>query len=65
MKSWWKSKTVWWNIATMMVLASTQFGPLVDMFGGEYKALIQQVLVLANAIGNLILRVVTSTGLTR
>lgn len=49
----------------MMVLASTQFGPLVDMFGGEYKALIQQVLVLANAIGNLILRVVTSTGLTR
>ena len=61
-KPWWKSRTLWFN-AGVAALAAAELG-----FSGLQPLLpanVYQLLVFGLVVGNAVLRVVTTTGLTR
>lgn len=59
-KKWWQSKTIWFNVGTVLAVIGTEYGLLVDLFKPEYQDIIRLSLALVSAAGNAILRVVTS-----
>ena len=68
MKSQLFSKTVWFNIITIVLMIATLIPDLISGIGLSVhtNTIIQKVLVFVNAIGNYILRVYfTSTPLTQ
>lgn len=64
MKRWYKSKTVWFNIAVTLVAIGNELMPLVSVMDGEASADLRMYLILATSFGNMILRMVTSTKVT-
>lgn len=64
MKKWWKSKTVWYNVAMTLLAIANELAPVVDLMDGERAEVIRAYLVIASSVGNIILRTVTSTKVT-
>lgn len=60
-KRWYKSKTIWFNIGTSLVAAGNELLPILDVMSPEAAADHRALLIVAMSIGNLILRIVTSS----
>lgn len=61
MKSFWKSKTLWFNAITGVLAMVEQAQPLLEQFLSEGTA--NEVLLTVNVLGNMILRFATKTGI--
>lgn len=64
MKKWWKSKTVWFNIATALIAAGNELAPLLQIMETATAESVRIVLIMASSTGNMVLRIVTSTKVT-
>jgi hypothetical protein len=60
MKRWWQSKTVWFNVATGLIGIGTEAAALVDAVPEGWQETARLGLVALVAVGNVILRLVTS-----
>lgn len=56
MKKWYTSKTIWFNIITIVL-------GIIQVISNSY-AIPSEILATINGVGNLILRVITSTSIT-
>lgn len=54
MKNWYKSRTVWFNIGTFILICASELSVL---------PIRQELILILNAMGNIILRFLTSEGL--
>lgn len=54
-----KSKTIWFNIGTLLVSVGTQFAFLGGLLPPEYQIPLALLLGTLTAVGNVILRMVT------
>lgn len=64
-KPWWKSKTMWANIAIGVAAAVTELAPLADVMQPEQAASFRSVLLVVGVLANLLLRIVTTGPVTR
>lgn len=60
-KKWYKSRTIWFNLATALVIASAEIAPLLDVVAPETQVELRTYVILASVIGNLILRFLTES----
>lgn len=58
-KSRYKSRTIWFNIGTLLVSLGTQFAFLTTTLPVEYQIPVTITLGVFTAVGNVILRMVT------
>jgi hypothetical protein len=63
-KRWFRSKTMWFNIATMMVATANELLPIIDIVNSETSEALRLPLMLMNAFGNMILRRITNSPIT-
>ena len=63
-KRWFRSKTMWFNLATMMVSTANELMPLLNIVDSATADALRLPLFLLNAIGNIILRRVTRDPVT-
>jgi len=61
MKKWYKSKTIWYNIAVSFVAIGNEMMPVLGVMEGAAAEELRAWLVLLLAVGNTILRTVTKT----
>lgn len=64
-KPWWKSKTIWYNVAITLVATANEMAPVVDILDPTVADTIRPFLIMALAVGNTVLRVVTTKPVTR
>lgn len=63
-KKWYKSKTLWFNLAVGLTAAGNELLPVVDLMDGDSREALRTYLIIAVSVGNTILRVVTKTKVT-
>lgn len=63
-KAWWKSKTLWFNVATALVTISNEMAPLAEIMSKENSEAFRSIIIVASVLGNTILRLVTKTPVT-
>lgn len=64
-KLWYQSKTVWFNIGTILVVVAAELTPLLGLFDAQTEAALTPLVLLAAAVGNILLRAVTTKPLSR
>lgn len=64
-KKWWQSKTIWTNVALLVIEISNQAGRFLGLISSpELSATISQWLPVAAAIANIYLRTITRKGVS-
>lgn len=63
-KKWYKSKTLWFNLAVGLTAAGNELLPVVELMAGDSREVLRTYLIIAGSVGNTILRVVTKTKVT-
>lgn len=63
-KKWYKSKTLWFNLAIGLTAAGNELLPVVELMDAEGQEVLRAYLIVALSVGNTILRVVTKTKVT-
>lgn len=62
MKSWWKSKTIWFNlIMTALITLEASLSQLSSVIPANWYGILATTL----AVGNAVLRVISTTGITK
>lgn len=64
MKPWYKSKTIWFNVATAIVATGNEMMPVLGVLDSATAETVRPFLVIGLAVGNTMLRVVTETKVT-
>lgn len=64
-KPWYKSKTIWYNVALGLVAAGNELAPLLDLMDPEPASVLRPLLIVALAVGNTILRIITTKPVAR
>lgn len=64
MKRWFRSKTMWYNVALILTGTANELLPILDFASPETAEALRFPLYLALAIGNIILRRVTHEPVT-
>lgn len=59
-KKWYQSKTIWFNIGTVLLATGTEYSAFVELLNPDIQADVRLWLALFSASGNAILRVVTT-----
>lgn len=59
-----RSRTVWWQIGTVLATVGVEFAAFVDVLPEEWKPFALMLVIGCGVIGNVILRVVTSQPVT-
>jgi len=59
-KQWYTSKTMWFNIATILVAVGSEMTPILGVLDPETADVVTPMVLVATAVGNIILRSVTS-----
>lgn len=59
-KPWRRSRTIWFNIATLLVAVATEFSALVELLPPDHQPTVRFFLMLLLAVGNVIFRILTS-----
>ena len=59
-KHWSKSRTIWFNIGTGLVGIGVEFAAVADLLPDEYQPAARLGLAVLVAVGNVILRTITS-----
>lgn len=62
-KKWNQSKTIWFNIGTLLVTVGAELIILAEFVPAEYRVVFLGGLAMASAFGNIILRTVTTKGI--
>ena len=65
MKPWYQSKTIWFNVGTGLLNVANETAPLLEVLDPETSERLRVLLVTMQVTGNIILRFVTNTGVTR
>lgn len=60
MKKWYKSKTIWANVASILAIIAQEMGPVASALPEEWRATAMIGTVLTTALANIILRTVTN-----
>lgn len=63
-KKWYKSKTIWFNVAVGLTAAGNELLPVLDLMEGDGQEVLRAYLIVALSVGNTILRIVTKTKVT-
>lgn len=64
MKKWYKSKTLWFNVATVLIAAGNELAPLLELMEAEAAESARVLIIMASSVGNTVLRIVTNTKVT-
>jgi len=64
-KKWWRSKTVWFNIAGILIAIGTELPAILPYLDPAIATSVQGYLILGMTIGNIILRSMTQHKITR
>lgn len=62
-KRWWRSKTIWFNIATGIVAFANELAAIVELLPDTYQPPVRIALIGINAVGNVWLRGRTYQGI--
>lgn len=60
MKRWYESRTIWFNLASAILIIGTEFAQLSDLIKPEYQELFKLTLLCMTVLGNTILRILTT-----
>lgn len=60
MKKWWQSRTIWFNIGSVLLVIGTEFASFVEFLDPAQQDDVRFWLALFTAAGNAILRSVTT-----
>lgn len=63
-KVWYKSKTMWFNLGTILVAVTAELTPLLGFLSEETATVVTPLVLIAAAVGNIILRSVTTQPVT-
>lgn len=64
-KRWTQSRTIWFNVATGLVGAGSEFAAVAALIDAEWATYLRIGLAVLVATGNVILRVLTDKAVTR